>query len=297
MQTVQVGVMHVRGTSWLHRLSPIAKLAWLVAVTCFAFASYNPAPLFAIALLAVLLGASAGIARSLGRALLVFAPLTASMLVIQAIAPAVCSTSCTAAAQVGPLTIYQEGLSHGLSLVARVLGMEAVAFTVLMTTHPSDLFSALARLRVPYVLNFMLALTLHLVPVLTREFRIVLSAQRARGMRSTGFRSLLPSFVPVFAGAFERVQQLAIGLESRAFGSTGRRTSYRRISFGPVDLVVTATGIVAGVVGTAVGLVSWNAGSTPVIILPVWLTLVVFTAAATIFAAVLILALVALFRS
>ena len=37
-------------------------------------------------------------------------------------------------------------------------------------------------------------------------------------------RAILPSFVPVFAGAFERVQQLSISLESRAFGSTpGRR--------------------------------------------------------------------------
>ena len=73
------------------------------------------------------------------------------------------------AVQLGPITIYQEGISHGLSLMSRVLAMEVVAIAVLMTTHPSDLFSALARLHVPYILNFMLAMTLYF-PILLQAF-------------------------------------------------------------------------------------------------------------------------------
>ena len=42
--------------------------------------------------------------------LLVFAPVTASMLVIQGIAPAICSNNCTPAVQLGPFTLYQEGI-------------------------------------------------------------------------------------------------------------------------------------------------------------------------------------------
>lgn len=297
MQTMNMSVTHVRGTSWLHRLSPIAKLTWLVAIMFFAFASYNPWPLFAIAIIGLVMAASAGILKGVARVLLVFAPVTASMLVIQAIAPAICSNNCTPAVQLGPFTLYQEGISHGLSLVARVLSMEVVAIAVLMTTHPSDLFSAFARLRMPYVLNFMLAMTLQLIPVLQREVQVVLSAQRSRGMKSTGFGSLIPSFVPVFAGAFERVQQLAISLESRAFGSTGKKTSYRQISFGRVDLVIAIAGIVVGVAGTAAGLLFWSAGNTPVIILPVWLTVTIFLVAATMFIGVVAIALVAIARS
>lgn len=297
MQGVNVSVTHVRGTSWLHRLSPISKLAWVVAVMFFAFASYNPWPLFAIAVIGFVMAASAGVGKAILRVLVVFAPVTASMLVIQAIAPAICQNNCTAATQLGPLTLYQEGISHGLSLVSRVLAMEVIAFAVLMTTHPSDLFSAFARLKVPYILNFMVSMTLQLIPVLQREVQVVLSAQRSRGMKSTGFGSIVPSFVPVFAGAFERVQQLSISLESRAFGSSGVKTSYRRIAFGPVDKIVAVAGVVAGIVGTVVGLLYWSAGNTAVIILPVWLTVAIFLVAAVMFVGVLLVALVALARS
>jgi energy-coupling factor transport system permease protein len=294
---MNVSVTHVRGTSWLHRLSPIAKLTWLVAVMFFAFASYNPWPLFLIAIIGLIMAATAGVLGGVLRVLLVFAPVTASMLVIQAIAPAICSTNCTPYGTIGPFTVYQEGISHGLSLVARVLSMEVVAIAVLITTHPSDMFSAFARLHVPYVLNFMLAMTLQLIPVLQREVQIVLSAQRSRGMKSTGFGSLIPSFVPVFAGAFERVQPLAISLESRAFGSTGKKTSYRQISFGPVDMVVAIAGIVVGVLGTVAGLLFWSAGQTPVIILPTWLAMGIFLVSGVLFIGVIAIAIIAIARS
>lgn len=297
MQGVQVSVTHVRGTSWLHRLSPIAKLSWVVAIMFFAFASYNPWPLFGIAILGMLGAISAGVGKALGRILLVFAPVTASMLVIQAIAPAICSNNCTPATQLGPLTLYQEGISHGLSLVSRVLAMEVVALAVLMTTHPSDLFSAFARLRVPYILNFMVSMTLQLIPVLQREVQVVLSAQRSRGMKSTGFGSIVPSFVPVFAGAFERVQQLSISLESRAFGSTGAKTSYRQITFGPLDKVIALAGVAVGIAGTIIGLLFWGAGATGVIVLPVWLAVTIFLVAAVMFVGVIAAALIAIARS
>jgi hypothetical protein len=62
-------------------------------------------------------------------------------------------------------------------------------------------------------------------------------------MKSTGFGSIVPSFVPVFAGAIQRVQQLSISLESRAFGSSGHKTSYRRVAVRPVDWIVGVAAI------------------------------------------------------
>jgi energy-coupling factor transport system permease protein len=297
MQGVNVSVTHVRGTSWLHRLNPISKLAWVLAIMFFAFASYNPFPLFAIAIIGLLMGLTAGIGRPLLRILIVFAPVTASMIVIQTIAPATCSNTCTAAAQLGPFTLYQEGMSHSLSLVSRVLSMEIIALAVLMTTHPSDLFAAFAKLRVPYILNFMVSMTLQLIPVLQREVSVVLSAQKSRGMKSTGFGSIVPSFVPVFAGAFERVQQLSISLESRAFGSSGAKTSYRQVKFGPFDAVIAILGLIAGTVGTILGLTLWSVDQTPSIVLPATLTVVIFVLAAVMFVAVIVVALRAIARA
>jgi energy-coupling factor transport system permease protein len=264
MHPLGPSVGHVGGTSWLHRANPLVKLTWLLAVIAFALATYDPVPLVLVAVLAFVVCVAVGIGGAVGRGVLIFVPVAASMLVIQTLAPAGCGATCVPTAVVGPLDLYGTGMLHGLSLVARILVVEVVALGVLVTTHPSDLFAALARLRVPYLFNFMLSMTLQLVPILQREVSIVLAAQRSRGMRNSGFGAILPSFVPVFAGAFERVQQLSISLESRAFGSSPRPTSYRRIGFGPSDALLVLAGLGMGVAGVVAGLVLWNQHQTVV---------------------------------
>jgi len=115
----------------------------------------------------------------------------------------------------------------------------------IMTTHPSDLFASLEKIGMPYVLNFILTVTLQLIPILQNEFTTVLSAQKSRGMKGTGFGAVLPSMVPVFVGAIERVQQLSISLESRAFGSSGNKTSFRNVVMRTKDYIILVTGFLA----------------------------------------------------
>jgi energy-coupling factor transport system permease protein len=284
---------YAAGGSWLHRLSPIPKLAWLLAVVAFAFASFDPVVLGVVVLAGVVVAATAGIVGRLVRALALLAPLSAAILVLQAIAPVACGPACTAAASIGPFTVWVEGVARGLTFVLRILAMEVAAIAVLQTTHPSDLFAALARLRVPYVLNLMIALTLQLVPVLQREVGMVLSAQRARAMRGSGLSALIPSFVPVFASTVERVQQLAISLESRGFGATGPRTSYRRVGFTSLDATIAVAGLVVGTLGIVVSITrppTAVARSAPV-------ALAIFAVALVVFVGSLVRAVVAIARA
>jgi energy-coupling factor transport system permease protein len=286
----------VRGSSWLHRLDPVAKLAWLVPFSVFSFTTYRPLPLLVALAAGLLVAASAGILRPLLRIMVVFTPIAASIIVIQALAPATCGGPCTAPVPLGPLNIYDEGLTHGISLLLRVTGFQVVAFTLLLTTHPSDLFASLARLKVPYLANFMLAMTLQLVPVLQREVGLVIAAQRARGMRGTGFGALIPSFVPVAAGAVERVGQLAISLEARAFGSSGPKTSYRRVPSGPVDAAVGVLGLVSMTSLTAYGIVSWGQAGSALIAFPPAIAVGLFLAGAVVFVGVFAVAIRAMAR-
>jgi energy-coupling factor transport system permease protein len=287
MRAAGLSVDPVRGSSWLHRSNPIVKLAWLLGTLAFALATYHPIPLLVASLVGFAACVSAGIGRAVVRVLLLFAPIAASMLVIQTLAPGTCAVPCAGAIALGPLDLSAGGTLHGLSLAGRILVVEEVALGVLLTTQPSDLFAALARLRVPYVLNFMLSMTLQLVPILQREMATVLAAQRSRGMRSRGFGAVIPSFVPVFAGAFERVQQLSISLESRAVGSSGRATSFRRIGFGPVDGMLALLGVAAGAAGVITGLLLWNADRTASLILPPMLVVGIFVVAAIVFLGVI----------
>jgi energy-coupling factor transport system permease protein len=284
------------GVSRLHRLSPVPKLAWLVAAVAFAFATYHPAPLLAVAAAGLVLAVGAGAARPALRAVAVFGPLAASIVVLQAIAPASCGGACTVAARIGPLAVTDQGLTHGIELVARILAMETVAVAVLVTTHPSDLFGALRRLRVPYAVAFMLSLTMSLVPVMGRELGLVLAAQRARGLRAAGFAAVVPAFLPAFVATFERVQQLAMSMEARGFGATAARTSWRRVRLTRSDGVLAVAGVAAGIAGVAAGIAWWGVDRTPVLYLPAPVAVAIVAASLVAFVGGLAAALAAMAR-
>jgi len=237
------------GRSWLHRASPIPKLAWLATTVVVVLVTFVPGLLVAIIAAGIVLAASSGTGRVTARTVIALAPVAASIVVIQSLAPAACRPDCTPAAALGPLTVYQEGLGRALVLVARLVAMEVVAVPLLATTHPSDLFAALRRLRLPYEIALMLSLSLQLVPQLRRELDEVLAAQRARGFRGRGLAALAPALVPVVAGAFDRLTTMVLGLEARGLGAGRTRTSYRRVSLGPTGVVSSLLALVAAVAG------------------------------------------------
>src|SRR5829696_2696801 len=267
--------------SWLHRLSPIPKLAWLVAGVLTAAVTYAPAPLLGITLAALGVAASAGVARRLVRGLLVFLPLGASIILLQALLPAAaCRPACETLAAVGPFTVHPEGIAHGLSLAARLLAMQAVTFAVVLTTDAPDLFAALNRLRVPLTASFTASMTLLFVPILRRELELVLGAQRARGLESTGPVALTRALVPVIASSVARLEQVAISLETRGFGGTSPRTSRRVVGFGSAERLLAVVGVAAGVAGIAAGVALWGPGQATVELSPDAAVAVVAVAAA-----------------
>lgn len=218
----------IPGNSFAHRMHPMAKMLWLLGILAITFVMSNLQILVAMAVLAVVLIVATRTLRGYIAPMLFLSPIIFGLLFFQCVAPAI-PQPWTAMTRVGPFTIYHEGVYNGLVLSLRIVVVASFAMLFIMTTHPSDLFATLRRMGVPHELSFMATTTLQLIPILQREFTIVLSAQKSRAMKASGFAALLPSIVPVFAGAIERVQQLAMTLEARAFGSKGTKTSLREL--------------------------------------------------------------------
>jgi hypothetical protein len=63
-------------------------------------------------------------------------------------------------------------------------------------------------------------------------------------MKAQGFKALLPSIIPVFAGAIDRVQQLSMSLETRAFGSENERTLLRYKTFTSKEIALSIAALV-----------------------------------------------------
>ncbi len=275
------------GSSALHRRSAVPKLVWLVAAFAFSLAVFQPLPLLSVVAAACVLAVRAGVAGPMWRAMRVLAPLAASIVVLQTAAPGGCGGACTVVARVGPAAITAEALARAVSFVSRLVAMEAVGVVVLVTTRPADLFGALVRLRVPPPVALMLGTTMQLVPLLQRELGIVLDAQRARGLRASGLRAVVPALLPVFVAGFERVGRLAISMEARGYGADARRTSYRTAQDAPGDRALAWSGAVAGVAGVAVGLAAWGPSSVTPLLVPSWVAIALVLAAAASFAGVL----------
>lgn len=234
----------IAGNSVIHRIHPLVKIVWVVGYIILAFSTQNVIILYAMAALAFIFAILGGVVWPLCKALLIVIPTAASLLALQIIAPAT-PKPWTVIGTIGPLELHGDGLYYGFVLLGRILCCLILALVMVMTTHPSDLFTTFAKLKVPYTFNFMLAMTLQLIPVFQREVGIIMSAQKSRGMKGSGFSAVLPSFVPVFVGAIERVQQLSISLESRGFGSDGAKTSYRQVTGRPIDWIIGIVGAIA----------------------------------------------------
>lgn len=241
----------IPGNSVIHRINPITKLVWVIGYIVLAFSTQNLIVLYGMALFAFLLAPIAGVTKPLLKGALILVPIASSLLALQIIAPAV-EKPWTLIAEIGPLSLYSDGFYYGLVLLGRIVACLLLALVMVMTMHPSDLFSSLAKLKMPYTFNFMLSMTLQLIPVFQREVGIIMSAQKSRGMKGSGFAAVLPSFVPVFVGAIERVQQLSISLESRGFGSNGGKTSYRQVKGRPTDWAIGIIGFMLIATLTAV---------------------------------------------
>lgn len=285
----------IPGDSIMHRVHPLPKMLWVVLYVVVAFMTQNIIILYSMAIFAFFLGVVSGVLRPLLKAAFIIVPIGSSLIALQLMAPAV-EQPWTLAAEFGPITLYQDGLYTGLVLLGRIVACLLMALVVVMTTHPSDLFTTLAKLKVPYTLNFMMAMTLQLIPVFQREVGIILSAQKSRGMKGNGFQAVLPSFVPVFVGAIERVQQLSISLESRGFGSAGHKTSYRQVRGKWTDWVLATIGVVvAAVIGTlSIMRGGWSLAAglsvEPLTAIIVW------SVAASLFLSIILFALVLSFR-
>jgi energy-coupling factor transport system permease protein len=286
----------ISGNSVVHRIHPVTKIVWIFVYVILAFTTQNIFVLYGMAVLAIILAIVAGVFRPLLKAAYLIIPVGSSLISLQVLAPAV-EKPWTPIAELGFVTLYGDGLYYALVLLGRIMSSMLLALVMVMTTHPSDLFLAFSKLKIPYTFNFMLAMTLQLIPVFQREVGIVLSAQKSRGMKGSGFSAVLPSFVPVFVGAIERVQQLSISLESRGFGSSGEKTSYRRVVARIQDWVYGIGGALI-MIGLMVYSILqprlWNLSE--VIVFEPQTVLVTFSIAVTIFASVILGAMFLSFR-
>lgn len=132
--------------------------------------------------------------------------------------------------ELGPLTLYREGIEHGLVQSTRFVAVALAGLALALTTPPDRLLSAMVRMKMPFGLAFLSATALRFVPVVGREIQAVRRARARRGRALWArppWRWLLIEVAmlrPVIARSLRRARALAESLDARGFDSLGGAT-------------------------------------------------------------------------
>lgn len=138
------------------------------------------------------------------------------------------------------LSLSREGVVYGAVVSLRLVAVLSAGSLVVLTTHPSEMVLALARLRVPHGFAFMLTLALRFLPETVEQGKRILVAQQLRGAGGAGILSAPRRFqlliVPLLAMSLRNARQVATAAEIRAYSPT--RVPARELRFSTTDWAV-----------------------------------------------------------
>ena len=121
--------------------------------------------------------------------------------------------------------------SFAISTVLRLVVLMTAFSLFFLTVHPDDFALALIKMRVPYEFAFAFSMAVRYVPTIATETETIRDAQMSRGLELERgnvvqkVRNYIPILIPIIVSSIRRALQVAESLESRAFGSTAKRTS------------------------------------------------------------------------
>ena len=258
--------------SLIHRLHPLTKLGWAVAILILSLI-YN-APLFLVGLLfsVVLVGL---IGKVLKETLVYLAAIFSIALIVFVLQIAFrpggevlfTVTPESWGAIGGWFPVTEGGLAYGISRSLRMLCLVSVFPVILTTTQPRDIVMALVdTLHVPYDYAFMFTTALRFMPVILTEVNTISQAQRSRAYAVEGWnpirklQAFAPIAMPIVFIAIGKADRLGLCMELRGYGNKNR-TYLRQLhmttgDWAAVTLLVAAVAVSIWLTSQGVGKVA-----------------------------------------
>ncbi|UCE14811.1 MAG: energy-coupling factor transporter transmembrane protein EcfT [Candidatus Heimdallarchaeota archaeon] len=138
----------------------------------------------------------------------------------------------------GPfIPIYEGGVYQGFLLAGRLWGVILTSWVFVNSTNPFEYAQSLTKIGVPYRFAYTLSLALRFIPVLENEAKLVQNAQQARGLNisPSNFKGIINllryTFIPLIASTLNRIRDITISMDGRAFGYYTNRSYTKNIPF------------------------------------------------------------------
>ena len=249
---------YVPGTSLLHRMNPVAKLAAaaLFAVACFC--SSNLAFLAVLLACGFVLAATCGMLRpavGLAKAVFAFSLILALVQILTTPPGAVLVTL--------PWGYIGTGsLLAALTTVVRLVAAAIPLFLVFYVTKMNDITNAVVKvLHVPYKYAFTFTSTIHFIPLFMNDMKGIMEAQTARGVEFDAggivrkVRLMVPLCVPLLVSSVRKTNSAAIAAEVRGFNLRTASSGYKEYPFAAFDVAAMAAAVALVACAVALGIV------------------------------------------
>lgn len=248
---------YVPGTSFIHRMNPVAKLACALLISVACFCTTNLAFIAAILVIDAALAVSCGMVREalgLARAVAAFSVLLALI--------ALLTTPSGAVLVELPWGYVGTGsLMAALLIVMRLVACAVPLFLVMYVTKLTDLANAMVKIvRVPYRYAFTFTSAVHFIPVFMNDMAGIMEAQTARGVQFDGgivrrIRLMVPLCVPLLVSSVRKTNSAAIAAEVRGFNIRTRESGYKEYPFARIDVAALAFSVLLVAAAVALSLI------------------------------------------
>ena len=248
-------LQYVHKDGFFHRLTPISKIVFIIAVSLMCIIATN---LVFLAILVIAIIVIAYVSR-LHKEVLQQTKLILLMSVVFIIITLITMPNGAILGYLipqgipligGSIPLTQGAFEIGLILTFRFMVLIFAFQLFLISTQPRDLVHTLEKMKMPIDYILMLIIALRFIPTLQVEGTRIHEAQLARGYNpGTGFigkiRSVAPIVVPLVSNALLRSNVLGLTIDMRGY-RTGKRTHVRestlqRRDYGMLSVIVVAS--------------------------------------------------------
>ena len=247
-----------KGTA-IHRLNPFVKLVWVAAIFVLSLVFNHPLYLLLLFLSTLPLVIAAKVWREWASVMKFALYLSLAIIIINAIVSYHGShVLWQAPFRIPPLgapIITLEAVFFGVGMSLRLLTIIS-AFTILTSAvHPDDIMLAMIKLKLPYKSVLVTSLSTRFIPTLIDDVERISDVQRSRGLELDRgnlvqkIRSRMAIIIPLLSNSLDRTVQVAEAMESRAFGSGDKRSFYKEIKLGRLDVPALISGFLPVVLG------------------------------------------------
>lgn len=154
------------------------------------------------------------------------------------------------------IKIYDESLASGLKLTSSITSFCCLLLLFFDTTSMEEFMLSLQKLGLSSVGAYVFLSTIQMIPEMTKKSKIIMQAQRARGIETEGnviirAKAFFPTIGPLIISSISDLEDRATTLEARAFSADCEKTSLRVINWKGLDyaiLVITLLALVGFIV-------------------------------------------------